>query len=435
MKKTIPILLAAFTLSVLLPVGMTPTGYAAAEGEATTVPEGNPGVSGSHTTYVGPGLRQSSQRIATTSGLVHDLFNALTPGSTRMISDAEVASASILNMANTDVLILTRPCIVVASNPTVCAQTFSGAGVSLSAAGRANVETFLNAGGTVVTEFSSNTLFFQDNSGAGAPLTPLPNLAFPTSVRINGFFLTGFDFPPDVHTVQSPLSPFAAQLAAGLPTTFRDDHQPGGPGAGDLHFNLEGDLAGNGIEVVTVDSDETFGQAPTAIETLAVARSGKGCWVSMNSDWHDTHFIGSSLPNGVDADIIRLWVNAGNFKCVIPVDIDIKPGSDPNSINCESPGGVIAVAILTTDDFDATTVDHTTVEFGPSGAKEIHSNKQGVKRHEADVDGDGDIDLVLHFRFGETGLTCDSTDATLTGSTFGGIPIEGSDSVRMVPPS
>lgn len=46
------------------------------------------------------------------------------------------------------------------------------------------------------------------------------------------------------------------------------------------------------------------------------------------------------------------------------VDLDIKPGSDPNSINCNNNDKkAISVAILTTLDFDATTVDHTTVTF------------------------------------------------------------------------
>ena len=117
---------------------------------------------------------------------------------------------------------------------------------------------------------------------------------------------------------------------------------------------------------------------------------------------------------------------------VIEVDIDIKPGSDPNSINCNDDKGTIAVAILTTDDFDATTVDHTTVTF--EGAGETHVNKKtGVaRRHEEDVDGDGDTDLVLHFRLGDTDLTCDSTEGTLTGETFDGQAIEGTDAVRMI---
>ena len=117
---------------------------------------------------------------------------------------------------------------------------------------------------------------------------------------------------------------------------------------------------------------------------------------------------------------------------IIYVDIDIKPGSDPNSILCTNNKEVIAVAILTTDDFDATTVDHTTVTF--EGASETHVNKRTgePRRHEMDVDEDGDMDLEFHFRLGDTALTCESTMGMLIGEIYAGIPIEGSDSVRMI---
>jgi len=117
---------------------------------------------------------------------------------------------------------------------------------------------------------------------------------------------------------------------------------------------------------------------------------------------------------------------------MIEVDIDIKPGSDPNSINCNNEKGVIAVAILTTEDFDATAVDHTTVSF--EGASHAHVDKKSgePRRHEEDVDGDGDTDLVFHFRLGDTDLTCDSIEGTLTGETFDPQAIEGTDAVRMI---
>lgn len=114
-----------------------------------------------------------------------------------------------------------------------------------------------------------------------------------------------------------------------------------------------------------------------------------------------------------------------NGNSVIEVEIDIKPGSYPNSINTNSKG-VIPVAILTTDEFDATTVAPETVRFGPGEAEPVHYALE-------DVDGDGDTDMILHFKTQETGISPGDTEAALIGETFGGIYIEGSDSVRTVP--
>jgi hypothetical protein len=90
------------------------------------------------------------------------------------------------------------------------------------------------------------------------------------------------------------------------------------------------------------------------------------------------------------------------------VTIDIKPGSTTNPINVRS-RGVIPVAILTTPAFDATTVDPLTVQFGPGNATEAHG--QG---HVSDVDGDGDLDLMLHFSTQDAAIPCGATSATLT---------------------
>ena len=105
------------------------------------------------------------------------------------------------------------------------------------------------------------------------------------------------------------------------------------------------------------------------------------------------------------------------------VDIDIKPGSDPNSINVKS-RGVIPVAILTTADFDALTVDADTVEF--EGA--CTANHPGIE----DVDHDGDLDLLLRFRTRETNLVPGQTEGCLTGETYYGMPIQGCDTVRIL---
>jgi len=110
----------------------------------------------------------------------------------------------------------------------------------------------------------------------------------------------------------------------------------------------------------------------------------------------------------------------------IMVKLDIKPGGDPNPVTLQSMG-VIPVAILTTDTFDATTVDPLSVEFGPSGASEAHG-----RGHIKDADSDGDLDLVLHFATQDTGIVCGNTFASLTGETFDGQAIEGTDAINTV---
>ena len=93
------------------------------------------------------------------------------------------------------------------------------------------------------------------------------------------------------------------------------------------------------------------------------------------------------------------------------ITIDIKPGSDPNSVNPRSKG-VIPVAVLGSTDFDAMQVDPTTVTFGPDGASPAHDG------HIEDVDDDGYMDAVFHFRTQETGIVCGDTEATLNGEIF-----------------
>ncbi len=111
----------------------------------------------------------------------------------------------------------------------------------------------------------------------------------------------------------------------------------------------------------------------------------------------------------------------------IEVDIDIKPGSDPNSINTRSMG-LVPVAILSSAGFDATQVDVSTLTFNPGQASPKHNG------HLEDVNGDGLIDLVTHYVQKDTGIQIGHTQACLSGQTFGGQGIGGCDSIVTVPP-
>jgi hypothetical protein len=124
--------------------------------------------------------------------------------------------------------------------------------------------------------------------------------------------------------------------------------------------------------------------------------------------------------------------SAGKCKIkVIEVQIDIKPGSDPNCINLDA-NGVIPVAILTTAEFDASTVDPLSVML--EGAVVRVKGKSGRAGSLEDIDGDGDIDLMLQVN-NETTLQSGNSIATLTGMTYDGLAIEGKDQIEIVPSS
>jgi uncharacterized delta-60 repeat protein len=113
----------------------------------------------------------------------------------------------------------------------------------------------------------------------------------------------------------------------------------------------------------------------------------------------------------------------------IEVAADIRPGGGTNPINLAAKG-VVPVAILTTDTFDATSVDPATVCFGDDDdAGRRDCTEAHGTGHAEDVDGDNRADLLLHFEIGETGIEPGDIRACVTGTTGAGIEIEGCDAI------
>ncbi|MGH9788108.1 MAG: hypothetical protein ACRD4U_05340 [Candidatus Acidiferrales bacterium] len=191
--------------------------------------------------------------------------------------------------------------------------------------------------------------------------------------------------------------------------------------------------------IVKVDPD-TGGQVVVSSEGLFVSPTGVAVEASGDIIMSDQNAFGGSggvikvdpvsgsqtvlSPGGLFVDPTDVEIVHLTF-----VEIDIKPGSDPNSINLGAEG-VIPVAILTTPEFDATTVDVSTLTLSGAAVR-LRGKSQNAKGLE-DVDADGDLDLVAQFDINELELTEGSTVAVLQGKTLSGEDIIGTDSVRVV---
>jgi len=112
------------------------------------------------------------------------------------------------------------------------------------------------------------------------------------------------------------------------------------------------------------------------------------------------------------------------------VQIDIKPGTNPNTVNLGS-NGTVPVAVLSSPTFSAAAVSPLTVRLAgvPVSIKRNGTPMASLE----DVNGDGLLDLVLHFSTQALPRFTSDTDISLVGETYDGELITGSDSIVIVP--
>ena len=120
-----------------------------------------------------------------------------------------------------------------------------------------------------------------------------------------------------------------------------------------------------------------------------------------------------------------------------PVAVDIKPGNSQNRIKLSS-SGVLAVAVLTTSDFDATVFTPEMAHLNDAGVAMTAgcTGAAAVRWSLDDENGDGRLDLVFFFKIQDLTLTVNSTAATLMAhGSYSGTEthIVGTDSVQVVP--
>lgn len=137
-------------------------------------------------------------------------------------------------------------------------------------------------------------------------------------------------------------------------------------------------------------------------------------------------YVGGGSNNGHYIDSVSL---KSEFNCL--VDIDIKPNSDPSSVNLNG-HGVIPVAILGSATFDVNNIDVPTVQF--EGVNARTKGNGDYQCSNQDTNGDGYIDLVCQYPEDDSYLTLQLGDviATVTGQLLDGTPFEGTGDINIV---
>jgi hypothetical protein len=134
-------------------------------------------------------------------------------------------------------------------------------------------------------------------------------------------------------------------------------------------------------------------------------------------------YVVGTIDNFPDAFVLKMV----DF---IPVQIDIKPGTFPNSINLGS-GGAVAVAIFSSPMFDASKVDPLSVVLAGATIK-LKGNGAPLFSLQ-DINQDGLVDMLVHVNTQALELTDEDSDAILTARISDGQRIRGTDFVRIVP--
>jgi YVTN family beta-propeller protein len=184
---------------------------------------------------------------------------------------------------------------------------------------------------------------------------------------------------------------------------------------------------------------------------VAVHPSGDDVYVILESDvvsvldTATNHVVGNPIPAGPgSSNTIGRFVGPEEVSSVVKtqcsastligVTIDIKPGSDPNCVN-NNGSGVIPVAILGNTELNVAHIDPGTVTLAGLAVK-VASKSNKYLAHTEDVNHDGFNDLVVQIEDTDHMFTVGTTAATLKGklyATFGSTPIEGTDSICIVP--
>jgi len=178
------------------------------------------------------------------------------------------------------------------------------------------------------------------------------------------------------------------------------------------------------------NSDATFGVDGTTYETELDRRAGTADTFTITS-LNSLRIDSFDVPGGNNIDELRVITTIPEL-----VDIDIKPGSDPNCFNNDG-NGVIPVAILGSASFDVTQVDAATVQLEGMAVKAVGKSNKLLASIE-DVNSDLFDDLVVKIEDTDGVFSAGDATAIVSGNllpAFGSTAFQGTDTICIVGPA
>jgi hypothetical protein len=188
---------------------------------------------------------------------------------------------------------------------------------------------------------------------------------------------------------------------------------------------LNGSEVGSDGEVYGPFVDDHEWATVLTYDLTSHLQAGTNTLVTVVRNYYQSGGSTTSNPTGLIYEAVI------TYDCPIQVQIDIKPGSDPNCFNNDD-HGVIPVAILGSADFDVTQIDPGSVNLDSLAVKAVGKGNK-LLAHIEDVNGDGWDDLVVQIQDQDEAFTSGSGTAKITGQLWDGTPFEGSDSICVVP--
>ncbi len=164
----------------------------------------------------------------------------------------------------------------------------------------------------------------------------------------------------------------------------------------------------SGIEITFTSSNTTVG---TVSPSSALTGSDGNASVTFTA-----FEAGDALVNATNASL------TGSATVTVigptPAPIQVRIEINPKTINPTNSGEIkVTIFNNTPAGFDVAGMNITTVRFGPNDAIPVSSETPTNK-------------LILHFNTRDTGIKCGDTQVNLTGMTFSGQHIAGSDTIR-----